>query len=113
MSSRCTRFGALVGLSGLMIVAVAAGQQQTARQSGGAEPQGRAVPVFNPVEGRVRVLSSRPEGDRVEKGEVVCELDPAGLQARLDSQEVAIQGLRAGVEGARLAREAAAMELDE
>jgi HlyD family secretion protein len=110
MSTRSTRIGALIGLAALLTVTIAAGQQRAAV---GTEPEGQGVAVFNPVEGRIRVLSSRPEGARVEKGEIVCELDPAGLRDRLDSQEVAVQGLRAGVQGARLAREVAVMELNE
>jgi multidrug resistance efflux pump len=110
MSTRSTRIGALVGLAALLAVTIAAGQHRAAV---GTDPEGQAVAVFNPVEGRIRVLSSRPEGARVEKGEVICELDPAELRDRVASQEIAVQGLRAGVEGARFAREAAAMDLDE
>jgi HlyD family secretion protein len=110
MSSRSTRIGGLVGLAALLTVTIAAAQQ---RAADGTVPEGRGVAVFNPVDGRIRVLSSRPEGDRVEKGEIVCELDPAGLRDQLDSQEVAVQGLRAGVQGARLAREVAVMDLNE
>jgi multidrug efflux pump subunit AcrA (membrane-fusion protein) len=110
MSTRSTRIGALVGLAALLTVTIAAGQHRAAV---GTDPEGQGVAVFNPIEGRIRVLSSRPEGARVEKGEVICELDPAELRDRVASQEIAVQGLRAGVEGARFAREAAAMDLDE
>jgi multidrug resistance efflux pump len=105
--------GALVGLAALLTVTIAAAQQGAADEPAGSGPEGRGIAVFNPVDGRIRVLSSRPDGTRVEKGEIVCELDPAELKERLDSQEIAVQGLRAGVQGARLAREAAVMSLND
>ena len=110
MSSRVMRPGVLGVLALSLLVAIAAGQPRPADQT---RPIGlEGLPVFNPVEGRIRVLSARPAGARVEKGEIACELDPAGLRDRLDSQELAVQGLRAGAQGARLAREAAVMELN-
>ncbi len=112
MRSRSMHIGMMMGLAALLTVAIAAAQQP-ADAPAGAAPEGRGIPVFNPVDGRIRVLSSRPEGSRVEKGDVVCELDPAELRDRLAGQEVAVQGLRAGVQGARLAREAAVLELNE
>ena len=98
-----------------MTVTIAAAQQRPADGPAGAGtgPEIRGIAVFNPVEGRIRVLSNRPEGAHVEKGEVVCELDPADLQDRLASQELAVQGVRAGVHGARIASEVAVMELIE
>jgi multidrug resistance efflux pump len=104
--------GMSMGLAALLTVTIAAAQQP-ADAPAGAAPQGRGMPVFNPVDGRIRVLSSRPDGSRVEKGDIVCELDPAEIRDRVAGQEVAVQGLRAGVHGARLAREAAVLELNE
>jgi multidrug resistance efflux pump len=71
------------------------------------------VDVYNPVDGRVRVISSRPDGARVGKGDVVCELDPAELQDRLASQEIVVRAAEAGRQGARLAREVAVMAVTE
>jgi multidrug resistance efflux pump len=105
--------GAMVGLAALLTVTIAAAQQGASDQPAGTGPEGRGILVFNPIDGRIRVLSSRPDGARVEKGEVICELDPAELQDRLASQEVAVQGLQAGVQGARFAREAAVLDLNE
>jgi multidrug resistance efflux pump len=104
--------GALVGLAALLTVTIASAQHR-AEEPAGTVPGGAGLAVFNPVEGRIRVISSRPDGARVEKGEVVCELDPADLQDRIASQEVAVQGLQAGVKGRRLARQAAEMDLGE
>jgi HlyD family secretion protein len=109
MSSRLMRIGALVGIAALLTVTIAAAQHRTADSPAGPDVQG--IAVFNPVEGRITVLSSLPEGARVEKGEVVCELDPAELKDRLAIEETEVHAARAGAQGARLAHEAAAMEL--
>ena len=111
MSSRLMRIGALIGIAAFLTVTIASAQHRAADGPAGSEDRG--VAVFNPVEGRITVLSSRPDGSRVEKGEVVCELDPADLNDRIASQETEVHSVRAGAQGARLAREAAAMELNE
>jgi HlyD family secretion protein len=113
MSSRLMRIGVLVAIAAFLTVTIASAQHRAGDEPAGSGSEGRGVAVFNPVEGRMRVLSSRPEGARVEKGEVVCELDPADLKDRLAVQETEVHAARAGVQGARLAREAAAMELSE
>jgi HlyD family secretion protein len=112
MRSRLMSIGALLGLAAVLAVTIASAQHR-AEEPAGMIAASRALAVFNPVDGRVRVLSTRPDGARVVKGQVVCELDPAELQDRIASQEVAIQSLRAGVQGTRLAREAAVMDLNE
>ncbi len=112
MSARLLHIGALVGLAAVLTVTIASAQHR-AEEPSGAVAEGRAIAVFNPVEGRIRVLSSRPDGVRVQKGEVVCELDATGLEDRVASQQVAVEGLQAGVKGARLARQAAEMDLSE
>ncbi len=111
MSSRLMRIGALAGIAAFVTVTIASAQHRSAAGPGGSEDRG--VAVFNPVEGRIRVLSSRTEGARVEKGDIVCELDPAELKHRLAVEETEVHAARAGAQGARLAREAAAMELNE
>jgi multidrug resistance efflux pump len=112
MSARLMQIGALVGLAALLTVTIASAQYR-AQEPAGTVPDARGLAVFNPVEGRIRVLSSRPDGARVEKGDVVCELDPAELEDRLASQEIAVQGLQAGVRGTRLARQAAETDLSQ
>jgi multidrug resistance efflux pump len=111
MSARLIPIGALVGFAALLTVTIASAQQR-AEEPAGAVAEARGVPVFDPVDGRVRVLSSRPDGARVEKGDIVCELDPAGLQDEVASQEATVRGLRAGVEATRLVREVAVMDLN-
>jgi multidrug resistance efflux pump len=104
---------ALMGLAAFLTVTIASAQQRATDEPAATAPEGRGIAVFNPVEGRITVLSSRPDGSRVEKGDVVCELDPADLNDRLDSGAIEVQAAQAGAQGARLSREAAEMELDE
>lgn len=101
-----------IGVGGLPIVlAVAMASAQERPTTVPAEPEG--IQVFNPVEGRIVVLSSQPDGARVEKGEVICELDSSELKDRLASEELALRGTEAGVRGASLAREVAVMALND
>jgi HlyD family secretion protein len=65
------------------------------------------------VEGRTIVLTSLPEGARVETGAVVCELDPAELRDRIAAQEIVVQGAQADVHATRIGREVAVMALNE
>ncbi len=111
MSSRLMSVGAMVGVGLLLAVTIAPAQQRP--QPPAAAADSREVAVFNPVDGRIRVLSCRADGDRVARGEVVCELDPAGLKERIAVEETEVHALQSGSQGARLAREAAAMELTE
>jgi multidrug resistance efflux pump len=102
MSSKMLRIG-VVGLAIILAVAIASAQERHTTVP--AERQG--TEVFNPVEGRVVVLSSRPDGARVETGEIICELDPSECQDRLANYEITIKAAEADVQGARLAREVA------
>ncbi len=111
MSSKLMRLGALVGSAALLAGAIAWAQDQTAGQATG---RGNAeILVFNPVEGRITVLSSQPEGARVEKGAVVCELDPAGLRDRQVSQRITVASAEADFQNARLIREVAEIAVTE
>ena len=79
----------------------------------GEVPRRRRACVFSPLEGRTTVLSAKPEGTFVKKGELVCELNPSPLKERLANQEIVIRGAEAAYEGARLAREVAEIALKE
>ncbi len=108
MSSKMLRIG-VVGFAIVLGVAIASAQERPT-----AAPAVRgSTEVFNPVEGRIAVLSIQPDGARVEKGDVFCELDPSEWQERRASQETAIKGAEAELEGARLAREVAEMAVNE
>lgn len=63
--------------------------------------------VFSTVEGQTTVLSLVPEGTRVQKGQLVGELDSAQLKDRLMQQEVVIRAAEAAYQNASLARQVA------
>ena len=109
MASKLTRLGLLAGL-GILLAGVVAWSQDR----GAAEPAGQSrVDVFNPVEGRAVVIASRPDGTRVEKGDVICELDPSELRDRLASQDTVVLGAQAEVNGTRIGREVTVLTLIE
>ena len=70
-----------------------------AGQTSGEVPPPTAGHVFSPLEGRTTVLSAKPEGSFVKKGELVCELDPSPLKERLANQEIVIRGAEAALRG--------------
>jgi len=109
MSSKLVRLGILAGFVTLLAGAIALAQERK-----GAEPTGEGrVDVFNSVEVRGVVVTSRPDGARVAKGDIVCELDPTGLQDRLATQEIIARGAEADFQGARIAREVAVLAVVE
>jgi HlyD family secretion protein len=104
MSSNLIRMGFAVIVATIGATAFVLAQGQPAEV---VRPKG--IVVFNPVEGRMVVVTSKPDGARVEKGDIVCELDSAELQDRLANQEIVIRAALAEVQSQRLAREVAVM----
>ncbi len=109
MSSRLIRVGLLAVVGVALAGAIAWAQDRKPAESAGP----RTMSVFNPVEGRVVVSSAKPDGSRVEIGEVVCEFDPAELRDRVASQELVVRGAQAEVDATRLASEVAELSLRE
>ena len=109
MSSNWKSLGAGLGVVTILVCAIASAQDRKANAPAAVE----SVDLFNSVEVRSTVLTSRPDGARVEKGDVVCELDPADLKDRLACQDIVVQGASADVQGARLEREVAVIALTE
>ena len=109
MRSILKRTGSLVGATVVLAVAVAAGQDQKPGQAAGRG----IVNVFNSVEGRMTIVACQPHGARVQKGGVLCELDPRELQDRLAIQEIAIESAEADGRAAKLNREAAELAVTE
>jgi len=105
----------MIGLGRVIaLAAVLAGTLAAAQDRKPPQPAGSAkVAVFNAVEGRVVVVSAKPGGSRVEKGDTVCEFDSAELRDRLTSQELVVSGAQADVHGTRIAREVAVMAVAE
>src|SRR5262245_59853344 len=63
--------------------------------------------VLCQVEGATTIISLLPEGTRVKKGDLVCELDSASLRDQLTNQRIATQGARASYQNAKLTHEVA------
>ena len=109
MSSSMRRLGLVASVVILLAGAIALAQDRRA----GDRVGGGIAAVFNPVEGRAVVVSSRPDGARVDNGDIVCELDPTDLKDRLATQEIVVRGAEADVHGARIAHEVAVMAVVE
>jgi multidrug resistance efflux pump len=109
MSSNFMRLGLLAGNATLLASAIALAQER----KGGQTARGGIVDVFNSIEGRAAIISSRPDRARVEKGEIICELDPSELRDRLATQEIIMRAAEADLHGARIAREIAVMAVTE
>ena len=71
----------------------------------------RGQDVVNQVEGQTAILSIVPEGTKVTKGQVVCELDWSSLRDQLTNQVVAVKGAEAAYRNASIAREVAEIGL--
>jgi HlyD family secretion protein len=65
------------------------------------------------VEGQTTIIMIRPEGTRVTKGELVCELDSASLNDQLVNQQITTKSAAANYENARLTREVAEIAVKE
>ncbi len=101
-----------VGLAALVVTAFATAL--VVAQGAPKEPgRSRAIPTFNPVEGRMVVVTSTSDGARVEKGDVVCELDSVELRDRLANQDIVVRAAAAELQSRRIAREVAVMTVAE
>jgi multidrug resistance efflux pump len=65
------------------------------------------------VDGQATIIKILPEGTIARKGDIVCELDSAGLRERLAAQETATGRAEAAYQNAKLAREAAEIAVAE
>ncbi len=100
MSFYFVRLGFFAGLAILLTTSITG-----AHGSKEGELPGRVnVEVFNVVEGRSVVVTSVPDGTRVEKGEIVCELDTSDLRSRLATQEIVVRAAEFDLHGATLRR---------
>ncbi len=63
--------------------------------------------VFNEVEGQTTILTILPEGTKVKKGELVCELDSATLSDNLVNQQISTERAKADYDNALKTREVA------
>jgi HlyD family secretion protein len=73
----------------------------------------RTADVLCQVENQTTILSIRPEGTSVARGELVCQLDSASLRDQLVNQTIATRRAEAAYHNAKLAREAAEIAVAE
>jgi RND family efflux transporter MFP subunit len=79
---------------------------QTVVERGSLESQ-KNEDVYCNVEGQTTIISIKPEGSKVAKGEIVCELDSASLRDQLVNQQITTKSAAANFENAKLTREVA------
>jgi multidrug efflux pump subunit AcrA (membrane-fusion protein) len=64
----------------------------------------RSQDVYCNVEGGTTIIKIVPEGQRVKKGDVVCELDSAALRDQLVNQRITTKSAEANYVNAKLVR---------
>src|SRR3954454_8580650 len=92
---------------------VAAGKLKVSVVEAGVLEASAAGSVICQVEGQANIVKILPEGANAKKGDIVCELDAAGLRDRLAAQETAAERAEATYQNAKLAREAAEIAVAE
>lgn len=73
----------------------------------GALESSNNLDAFCKVEGQTTIIMIKPEGTRVKKGDVVCELDKSALEDSLTNQIITTKGADASYQNAKLTREVA------
>ncbi len=63
--------------------------------------------VYCNVEGSVTIIKIAPEGTKVKKGDLICELDSAALRDSLVNQKITTESAKANFSNAKLTREVA------
>ena len=63
--------------------------------------------VYSNVEGSVTIINIKPEGTKVKKDDVICELDSAALRDTLVNQRITAESAKANFQNAKLTREVA------
>jgi HlyD family secretion protein len=69
--------------------------------------------VYSLVEGQTTIISLVPEGSRVTKGDIVCELDSAFLRDQLVNTQIGIKSAEIAYQNATTAREVAELAVAE
>ncbi|MHC5540060.1 efflux RND transporter periplasmic adaptor subunit, partial [Singulisphaera rosea] len=69
--------------------------------------------VYCEVEGSTTIIRITPEGKRVTKGELVCELDSSALKDQFTNQIIATEGAKAAFKNAELTRMVAEIAVTE
>ena len=69
--------------------------------------------VICEVEGQTTIITILPEGSRVTKGQLVCELDSSPLNDNLINQKITTQGAESSYQNAMLTRQVAEIAVNE
>ena len=89
------------------------GRLEFARSSRGVVEALRAPEVYCNVEGQTTIISIKPEGMRVKKGDLIAVLDSAALKDQLINQRIRTKSAEANYLNARLTREVAEIAVKE
>ena len=79
----------------------------------GAAPNPIERDVLCEVDSSTTIMRLVPDGTKVTKGEVVCELDPTTLKAQLANQKVSLEAAKAAHQNAKLTHEVAEIAIKE
>lgn len=79
----------------------------------GALESSNNIDAFCKVEGQTTIIMIKPEGTRVNKDDVVCELDKSALEDSLTNQVITTKGAEASYQNAKLTREVAEIAVTE
>jgi HlyD family secretion protein len=91
----------------VLTYAVKPGKLSVAVVEKGSLESARNEDAYCQVEGRTTIIMIKPEGTRVKKGELVCQLDSASLKDQLFNQMIVERTAAAAYENSKLTREGA------
>jgi multidrug resistance efflux pump len=97
----------LVGVLACFAAIVPLAAQETKEKDKGPALRREGLGGYNLVDVRTTVVACRHEGERVARGDVVCELDATELTDRLVVHDRVVEAAEAELRAARAAREAA------
>ena len=69
--------------------------------------------ILSRVEGQAAIVSVKPQGVQVAKGDLICELDSAAIRDKLSNQQLITRAAEASLKNARLNREVAEIDVKE
>jgi multidrug efflux pump subunit AcrA (membrane-fusion protein) len=103
----------LVALTVALLALLVPGRGKADPPAAPAPARAEAETIVCTVEGDTTIRFLLPAGRRVVKGELICELDPAPVKARLELATLEVRRTEAALSSARLAREAAELAVNE
>ena len=89
------------------------GELPIAVEERGSLESSQNMDVYCQVEGGTTIIRIEPEGTKVKKGEIICELDSAALKRQLINQRITTKSAEANFLNAKLTREVAEIAVRE